>query len=246
MIRTEHPSAAPELPYLLYAPEGADVRADWPLAVFLHGSGERGADLALAAKHGLPRWLEEGGEFDGYVLVPQCPKGRQWEDVLDGLDAMVERVAGENPVAAERILLTGFSMGGYGGWSWALRDPARFAAFAPVAGSRLPGPPDALRGLPIWIFHGAADTHVPVAGADECAAALAKAGIPFGYTRYPDADHGSTSRLAYADPELRRWMGRHAAPPPNLPVRGVDHRSGASGSPPRKSSRLRSAMDVDT
>ncbi len=45
--------------YLLSLPEGYDATAakTWPLLVFLHGSGERGADTWLVAKHGPPKLL---------------------------------------------------------------------------------------------------------------------------------------------------------------------------------------------
>ena len=32
----------------------------WPLVIFLHGSGERGADLKKVAKHGPPKLVEAG------------------------------------------------------------------------------------------------------------------------------------------------------------------------------------------
>ena len=37
-------------------------------------------------------------------------------------------------VDANRVYLTGLSMGGYGTWAWAAHAPHRFAAIAPVCG----------------------------------------------------------------------------------------------------------------
>lgn len=219
MLRFAAGPGHPELPYLLYAPRDADGDGRLPLVVFLHGSGERGEDLATVARYGLPRYLDAGRTLPACVLVPQCPAGREWTDVLDRLEATVERVGREHPAACDRILLTGFSMGSFGAWEWALRRPSRIGALAPVAGSRPPGAEHdlrTLRGLPIWMVHGAADVHVPVDGADALAAELEDRGVRFRYTRYPDADHGETCRRAYGEQGLCDWLLSQpmpAAPP---------------------------------
>ena len=43
--------------YLLYLPEGyaADAHKQWPLILFLSGAGERGSELSLIKKHGMPK-----------------------------------------------------------------------------------------------------------------------------------------------------------------------------------------------
>ena len=43
--------------YLLCLPQGYDSSSDkrWPLILFLHGSGERGTNVWLVAKHGPPK-----------------------------------------------------------------------------------------------------------------------------------------------------------------------------------------------
>jgi predicted peptidase len=204
-----------ELRYHLYPP--AVAGGDRPLIVFLHGSGERGHDLVQVRKYGLPRYLEKGLEIPAYVVAPQCPPECRWGDLIEPLEGMVESLRLELPISARGLLLTGFSMGGFGAWEWAMRNPSRFAALVPVAGSGfthgdfvLPGDPCVLRELPVWIIHGAADRHVPVGGADRCAEALAACGGIVRYSRFPDADHGETCSLAYSDPRLYEWMMQRA------------------------------------
>src|SRR3546814_20215683 len=48
--------AADNYSYQLFLPRGynADPQANWPLLLFLHGSGERGDDVANAKVHGPP------------------------------------------------------------------------------------------------------------------------------------------------------------------------------------------------
>ena len=54
-----------------YRPEGPDC----PLVLFLHGAGERGADLEQVRKHGPPRLIAEGRAFPFILVSPQCPEG---------------------------------------------------------------------------------------------------------------------------------------------------------------------------
>src|SRR5262249_55215941 len=44
---------------------------DWPLLVFLHGSGERGDDLEKVRIHGPPKLIAEGKQFPFIVVSPQ-------------------------------------------------------------------------------------------------------------------------------------------------------------------------------
>lgn len=65
--------------YLLFLPRGygEDPRRRWPLILFLHGAGERGGDLTLVKRTGLPRLLDERpGDFPFIVVSPQCPEGQ--------------------------------------------------------------------------------------------------------------------------------------------------------------------------
>ncbi len=201
------------LKYLLYAPQG-EAQAPYPLIIFLHGIGERGDDLELVKKWGLPHYAETGEvELPAYVAVPQCPADVRWDDVIDALDAMLDDLLALLAIDEDRVYLTGFSMGGFGTWAWARQRAERFAALMPVGGS---GNSHAhvfsqddlahLKTKPIWMVHGAVDTAVPVSGADDVAAALARLGANFGYTRYPDATHGGTSDRAFADMALYRWL----------------------------------------
>lgn len=201
-----------QLKYLLYRPKGIEPDPR-PLIVFLHGIGERGDDLELVKKWGLPRAIETGVvQLPAYVAVPQCPDDEAWSAITDRLDLLLDDLLAEQPIDPNRVYLTGFSMGGYGAWAWAVKRPERFAALLPVGGT---GFFDSLltrddlyrlRALPLWLVHGALDQAVPVSGADDVAATLSAIGANFGYTRYPDATHGGTSDRAYTDQAIYRWL----------------------------------------
>lgn len=74
------PTPADVLRYLLHLPEdyATDSERTWPLVLFLHGAGERGADLGLAASEGLPKLADSGQEFPFVIVTPQCPEASQW------------------------------------------------------------------------------------------------------------------------------------------------------------------------
>jgi predicted peptidase len=191
--------------YLESLPEGynADEAKRWPLVIFLHGSGERGTDLQKVAKHGPPKLVEAGRAFPFILLSPQCPLN-QWYD-LAALDLWLDQVVRKYRVDADRIYLTGLSMGGYGTWGWALRSPERFAAIVPVCGGGEPGQGAKLKSLPVWAFHGAKDPTVPVARTEEMIAAIKTAGGEPRVTIYPEAVHDSWTET-YANDEVFTWM----------------------------------------
>lgn len=192
--------------YLLYLPEGYEGRGDWPLIVFLHGSGERGDDVTLVLKQGLPRLLEEGLQVPAVVVSPQCPEGQLWTRQLFAVKALVDQIANDYRVDKRRIVVTGLSLGGAGACELVSLYPEAFAALAPICGpwTRLFVTDDSAR-LPTWVFHGDADPVVPIDESHKLIEEIeAKGGEPR-LTIYPGVGHNSWD-LAYGDPELRSWL----------------------------------------
>jgi predicted peptidase len=126
------------------------------------------------------------------------------------------------------------SQGGHGTWVLGARHPRLWAALVPVCGygdagfddpsARLPpgvfvGPADELAAplaaMPVWAFHGEADTIVPVTQTEELVAALRARGGEPKVTLYPGVEHDAWDR-AYREEELPRWLlaQRRARPGP--------------------------------
>ena len=190
--------------YLLYLPK--DYRQstnDWPLVLFLHGSGERGTDLELVKKHGPPMLVEQGKEFPFILVSPQCPEGRYWS--TEFLDAVLQQVQKKYRVDEDRVYVTGLSMGGYGVWALALEYPDRFAAIAPVCGGGVAQLLAPIQDLPAWVFHGEDDDIVPLKESQEMVVAYRKLGKSVRFTVYPGVKHDSWVQ-AYNDPELYEWL----------------------------------------
>lgn len=193
--------------YLLFLPSGYDPSRRWPLLLFLHGSGERGADVSLVARHGPPKIVAERPDLPFIVVSPQTDEERSWSTWA--LHAVLEDVAERYTVDADRVYLTGMSMGGFGVWDLAMEFPDRFAALAPVCAHGNPSGVCALRHVPVWAFHGARDDVVSLAGAQQLVDRLRACGGDVRFTVYPDAGHDAWTET-YANPALYEWLlGQH-------------------------------------
>jgi predicted peptidase len=194
------------LDYLLFLPKGYEEGGKkWPLILFLHGSGERGKDLAKVKIHGPPKIVESKSDLPFIVVSPQAPR-RRWDP--DVLKALLDAVLADYRVDPDRIYLTGLSMGGAGTWTLAAEYPEYFAAIVPICGGGDPQDAKRLKDLPIWVFHGAKDEAVPLSRSEEMVKALKEEGADVKFTVYPDAGHDSWTET-YNNPELYEWLLSH-------------------------------------
>ncbi len=203
------------LDYLLSLPQGYETEsgARWPLILFLHGIGERGTHPESLNKHGIPKVVEEGKKLPFITVSPQCPPLTTWGDHIDALDALLHEVAATYAVDTARSYLTGLSMGGYGTWYLATLYPHRFAAIAPICGggSTAYGFPQrvcVLKDVPVWVFHGAQDTTVPLLESEVLVKTLRRCGGQVRFTVYPEAGHDAWTET-YANPALYTWFLEH-------------------------------------
>ena len=194
--------------YLLYLPENYDRKEEWPLMLFLHGAGERGDDLNLVKVHGPPKIVEKKKDFPFIVVSPQCPEEQWWTDNLDTLINLLDDIIAKYNVDKDRIYLTGLSMGGFGTWALASRYPDRFAAAAPICGGALQTNAYTLTEIPIWIFHGAKDSVVPVQRSQDMYDLIKSRGGNIKLTIYSEANHDSWTQT-YDNQELYDWFLEH-------------------------------------
>ena len=211
------------LNYRFLAPTALKVGEKCPLVIFLHGAGERGDDNTAQLIHGVKRLAQDDflKQYPCYVIAPQCPNEQIWAsthwsqveaaykdepsaptkllvELMDSLEASL-------PVDTHREYVTGLSMGGYGTWDMAHRQPHRFAAIAPVCGGADCKRMESIKHLPIWIFHGDKDGAVKVERSREAVAALKSVGAKPIYTEYPGVGHDSWVP-AYADLKFYEWL----------------------------------------
>jgi predicted peptidase len=199
------------MPYVVYVPRDYTPKKRWPVILFLHGSGECGDNGLSQTQTGIGRALRLHPErFPCLVVMPQAPSGDacDWSGApndlaLQALDEVVRRYRGDRG----RLYLTGLSMGGFGCFRIAAAHPDRLAAVLPICGG---GDPQtitrALKSLPIWVFHGGADTVVLPERSREMVDAIRAAGNRLvRYTEYPDVGHNSWD-ATYDDPDVIAWL----------------------------------------
>jgi predicted peptidase len=192
------------LRYLIWMPEpAAQPAGGWPLVIFLHGSGERGRNIAKVKAAGMPKYAAAGRRFPFVLVAPQVDDGDSWHS--DEIEALRADLCGRLPIDPDRVLVTGMSMGGYGAWNYAVAYPEQVAAIAPVCGIGNVERAARVVPVPVWAFHGAKDPVVPIAGDREMVDAVREAGGQVKFTVYAGVGHNAWDR-AYADPALYAWL----------------------------------------
>ncbi len=196
--------------------------------LWLHGLGADGHDFApIVPALVRPEWPALRFVFPHAPVRPVTLNGgvrmRAWYDLVsldfdqradaDGITASVQAVAAlaarerARGIAAEHIVLAGFSQGGAVALA-AATDPA-LAPFAGVIGlsTYLPRAigalPDASRAQPLFLGHGLHDPVVPVSAGRTSAERLAAAGMHVDWHQYPMAHQVCDAEIG----DLARWLG---------------------------------------
>jgi fermentation-respiration switch protein FrsA (DUF1100 family) len=187
----------------------ADPGRRWPLVIYLHGGSDRGTDLRQLYSSGIPDQVYRGREFPFILLAPQCPRHLRWS-TDDWFEAFFEEAKARYRIDADRVYLTGPSLGGAGTWYLAARYPGVFAAIAPISGftSHLDFVDEHLDGLadlPIWAFHGRQDTVVAFEETERVVAKLEGRNRNLRFSAEPDAGHELPWKV-YPGQELYDWL----------------------------------------
>ena len=194
--------------YVVFVPADYDGTTEYPVILFLHGSGETKGGTKMPVEVGLGAAIKKQAKtFPFLVVIPQSEK-RTWGAATDdGKRAlkMLEATQKEYKTDEKRVYLTGLSMGGYGTWSLAAAFPDKWAAIVPVCGGGNPKDAEKIKDIPCWCFHGDKDTAVAVTKSQDMMKALKDAGGKPKYTEYPGVGHNSWDQ-AYADKELWKWL----------------------------------------
>lgn len=197
------------VPYRVYIPSKYEKSRKYPLIVLLHGAGADenaffdyydGLWPKLAEQHGCI--LAAASGRDPYSDYAKQNGGER--DVLDVLD-LVQKNYSIDPA---RVYLSGHSRGGEGTLNVGLQYGNRFAALAPVAGTRMfPETEKVLvsgRRVPIMIVAGVKDALVPVSDCRAAAEKLKALGYPVKYAEYPEGDHLTVAVMSI--PDIFNWL----------------------------------------
>jgi predicted esterase len=169
-------------PYSVYLPHDYKPQKQYPLLVYLHGSGED--DRALFRTNTIK---------EGFIVL--APNGRgnsncfATEEAQIDIKEAIDDVIKNFNINTEKIILSGFSMGGYGVYRTYYEYPELFSALAIISGH-----PDLARkwssqnginfldedllkmfaDIPIYIYHGMQDLNCPFELTEELVLILKK------------------------------------------------------------------------
>ncbi len=220
--------------YAVYVPPNYTPDRQWPVILFLHGSGERGSDGFQQTQIGVSSAIrKDHTRVPALVVMPQCREEQTWVGDMGNMALhCLEQTSREYNLDPHRVYLTGLSLGGQGVLFMAANLPGRFAAVVSVCGFVELGQRTSvvnslgrhLKDTPLWLFHGDADTAIPVAHARRITENFRRQGCDVTYTEYPNAGHAIWDR-AYGDENLWTWLFQQKL---------ADPRNTAGGTAPRQ------------
>jgi phospholipase/carboxylesterase len=193
--------------YSLYVPEFYTTDRGWPLVVALHGGSGSGRNFLWS-------WLRDARSF-GAILIAPTATGPTWalmgeDSDTPNLNRILDAVRSRWNVDPGRMLLTGMSDGGTFCYVTGLEDASPFTHLAPVSATFHPlmaemASPERLRGLPVYLVHGALDWMFPVEIARQTHRLLAAAGADIVYREVDDLSHAYPDEI---NATLLAWLGK--------------------------------------
>ena len=219
------------LPYQIYMPDNLDPAKDYPVLLFMHGLGSVGTNgehITQEVAQFARNVIASDYKNDVIIIAPQHPKGdgNWWVNVsytsgtynfdntpmskyLAAAKELLDTCMTELPIDENRVYGYGNSMGAFATIYMAMSYPDLYAAIVPVAGGCDPTKASLIKDVPIWLFHGDADTTVNWIGSKTLAENLTALGsTSVQFTVYPGVNHATKGCFVAAanTPGLIEWM----------------------------------------
>jgi len=166
---------------------------------FFVASARAPVTLASLRSEGSYAWFHVEFTPQGPVINPDEAESSRLA-LLRFIDELVETY-GLDPA---RVYVMGFSQGAIMGFSLALTRPDKLAGLVAHSGRILPeirpliAPPEALRGLPVFVLHGTADAVLPIHHARASRELLSTLPVALTYREYPIGHQISAESLSDA------------------------------------------------
>lgn len=196
--------------YVIFVPHQYNGKKEFPVILFLHGSGETKGAGAQPVDVGLGPYIRNHEKaFPFIALFPQAEEEGWRPRKINGEIAfgILDRTLKNYQADARRVYLTGMSMGGSGTWNFAVAEPKRWAAIVPICGASNPDKAEKIKDIPCWAFHGSDDQIIPVSESRQMVRALKQAGGNPHYTEFPGVRHACWDQ-AYNTPALWIWLAK--------------------------------------
>jgi predicted esterase len=205
-------------PYTVYVPGKTEPGKRYAALVYLHGSDSDDRSVAYVLR--AHPWLVPEGMF---VIAPfgrGKSNGFTRDHAQEDIREAVADALRHYPIDPARLVLAGFSMGGYGVYRTLYEDAGRYAAAAVLSGEPALDPeygggtaPDfrrpellaPLRGKNVAVLHGGGDRNCPVELTRAVVAEMKSVGVRVLYLEDPGVGHEPPN-----DPAIRaqylRWL----------------------------------------
>ncbi|MBO5883542.1 MAG: prolyl oligopeptidase family serine peptidase, partial [Clostridia bacterium] len=176
---------------------------------FLDAEGIR--DCIIIAPHlkvnqGKESWWSNSFNVIGYAVTDIPYDTTPPSNNLTDMYTIIRQVGDALNIDENRVYITGASDGGYATWELITRYTDFFTAAIPLCGAADTSKADVIRDLPIFFFHGDADTTVSISAATKIEAALKAAGAKsYNYVALKGLGHG-ISQAAYSHDGLWDWL----------------------------------------
>ena len=216
-----------QLPYRVAAkadPNGGKV----PVVVFLHGYGQCGVDNSFTINEmsNIQRYLDGAGGPSGYkLLVPQCPNDVKWAEfsmnsttctfqdkpsaALQAVFDLLDAYAAMADADADRIYVTGLSMGGHGTWDAICRRPDFFAAAMPCCGGGDPACAADIAHVPVLAVHNRGDPTIPVEQTEGIVTALRALGSDVIFEKLENNSHDAWTTCYATEDDVTAGAPNH-------------------------------------
>lgn len=203
------------LPYRLYIPSDYDANEQYPVILFLHGAGEIGTDNQSHISNAKKMFVSNGDLVSKAIVV--CPQSYEWwnldreypgdqKGTLGSVLHLLNDLKTRYSCDGDRIYVTGLSMGGYATWQLLEEYGHLFAAGMPICGGGNPYNAEALKEIPIRIYHSMDDPTVSYQASKNMYDAIkAAGGEKVQFIQLNGLGHNSWD-YAYSDREGFSWM----------------------------------------
>jgi len=146
------------LKYFYSMPSKSAQQENMPFVLALHYGGPlTGWTIGKEFLDGLVKPALKS--LDAMIISPNCPTSQGWTvpATVTALLALVDSVAASYSIDENRMLVTGFSMGGLGTWHLAANQANAFSAAIPVAATPSTADAQNLGTIPVYVIIGEQD-----------------------------------------------------------------------------------------
>lgn len=198
------------LRYAFDVPRGVEAGEKRPLVLALHYGFDRSQAFPAYYGRGFLEGVVAPGLHDlgAYIVAPDS-HGNHWADpeIAERVLALLDRLAAHASIDGDKVVVTGYSMGGAGTWWFLANHGDRFAAAVPMAGRFRSDTASKIADVPIHVVHSRADELIPLDKVRILIEVLRKRGLDVRLTEPRDIKHYQSPRYApVLQQEVVPWL----------------------------------------